>query len=219
MWKIQTAVSKLWKGNPDRKSRFHTGRGQLLPPANWPEIASALWHRLRPGRDPIPWMSPKSIQFLDKHIEKGWNVFEYGSGLSTAWYAHRAAQIVSVENNKNWYQTVFRDLRQTETRNVDLRLMDQNYNEFLNSILNWPDEFFDLVIVDFQERVAGDRVQALELAIPKVRLGGLLVLDDSDRPAYHFADQTGNHLAAKRFPGIKPFPLAAVETTVFERIS
>ena len=46
------------------------------------------------------------------------------------------------------------------------------------------DEAFDLVVVDFLESPEADRVDAVRVGRTKVRPGGYLLLDDSDRPAY-----------------------------------
>ena len=46
------------------------------------------------------------------------------------------------------------------------------------------DEAFDLVVIDFLESPEATRVEAVRAAREKVRPGGYLLLDDSDRPGY-----------------------------------
>jgi hypothetical protein len=55
------------------------------------------------------------------------------------------------------------------------------------------------------------------LAAPKVRPGGLLALDDSDRAAYGDADSILEGWRVHRIVGVKPFPLSATETAIYER--
>jgi hypothetical protein len=52
----------------------------------------------------------------------------------------------------------------------------------VSTIDRFEDESFDLVLVDGRARVA-----AVRHAMPKVRPGGLLVLDDAERPRYREA--------------------------------
>ena len=41
--------------------------------------------------DPIPWITYPAIEFLQERVRPDWDVFEYGSGNSTRWYAARSS--------------------------------------------------------------------------------------------------------------------------------
>ena len=45
----------------------------------------------------VPWMAPKSIEFLDKTIAKDFKMLEWGSGGSSTWFAKRAESLISLK--------------------------------------------------------------------------------------------------------------------------
>jgi hypothetical protein len=85
--------------------------------------------------------------------------------------------------------------------------------DFATTITAFPDESFDLVLVDGRD----ERVGCIESAAPKLRHGGLLVLDESDRPAYRCVDRVLGDWPRRAFIGLKPCPLAASETAIYRR--
>ena len=56
--------------------------------------------------NPIPWFTYSAIEFLSERMNKKMNVFEFGSGNSTLFFAKRVNQITSVEHNKDWYDII-----------------------------------------------------------------------------------------------------------------
>ena len=80
-----------------------------------------------------------------------------------------------------------------------------------------PDESFDLVVVDFLEAPTVTRIDALRPAMRKVRPGGYLLLDDSDRPGYADADELMEGWRERRFTGVKDEWPEACETAIFRR--
>lgn len=63
--------------------------------------------------EPLPWVTYSFIDFIRDRITKKLNIFEYGSGSSTAFYAKRAASVTSVEHDKDWFDLVSKKIRQT----------------------------------------------------------------------------------------------------------
>ena len=86
-------------------------------------------------------------------------------------------------------------------------------DDFATTITAFPDESFDLVLVDGQD----ERVGCVESAAPKLKRGGLLVLDDSDRPEYRRVDRVLESWPRRVFIGLKPYPLTASETAIYRR--
>ena len=59
----------------------------------------------REGR-PIPWYTYPAIEYLASLDLSGMKVLEYGSGNSSLWWAERCKELVSVENDRAWYENI-----------------------------------------------------------------------------------------------------------------
>ncbi|MBI5154300.1 hypothetical protein HZA57_03600, partial [Candidatus Poribacteria bacterium] len=70
---------------------------------------------------------------------------------------------------------------------------------------------FDLVIVDGRVRAACAR-----LALPKVREGGWLLLDDSEREKYRDISRDLHSFTRLDFRGLNPYSLDISQTTVWQ---
>jgi len=79
------------------------------------------------------------------------------------------------------------------------------------------DEAFDLVVVDFLEAPSVTRIEALKPAMKKVRAGGYLLLDDSDRPGYAEAFELLAGWRFRKFTGVKDEWPEACETGIFRK--
>jgi hypothetical protein len=149
-----------------------------------------------------PWLSSEVLEFLERHVQPDHRVFEWGSGGSTIFFAERAKQVVSVENWPDWYDKVkgWLDARQLthvqlllrpadEGRSQDIRNPDayashsagfkhQIFRSYAREIDQHPG-LFDLVVVDGRARGS-----CLKHARRRVRVGGAVLLDDSERGWY-----------------------------------
>jgi predicted O-methyltransferase YrrM len=197
-----------------RASRFHTARG-ALGLSGWFRYPAA-WLRAKRGRTPErPWIVPAAIGWLRRRIRSDWSVLELGSGRSTIWFARRAGHVLSFEDDEFWAQHTRGRLRELGLDNVDLRL--EPVEALPGAVAELPAASFDLVLVDFLESPAVTRIDALRPAMKKVRPGGLLLLDDSDRPGYAEAYELLAGWRERRFVGIKDGWPEACETTIFRK--
>ncbi len=197
-----------------RAGRFHTARGPMGA-AGWLRYPAA-WLRAKSGRVPErPWIVPAAIGWLGRRIRSDWSVLELGSGRSTAWFARRARHLISLEDNEHWYPRTRERLAAAGLSNVDLRL--RPVEDFPREVAALPDASFDLVVMDFLEAPGVTRIDALRPAREKVMPGGLLLLDDSDRPGYAEAYELLAGWRQRRFTGIKDEWPEACETAIFRR--
>ena len=162
-----------------------------------------------------PWIVPAAIGFLRRRIRSGWSVLELGAGRSTPWFARRAGAVLSFEDNEFWADQARERLRELGLTNVVLRHLP--VEGFKNEVDLLPESSFDLVVVDFLESAAVTRVDVLKPAIRKVRPGGLLLLDDSDRPGYAEAFELLAGWRFRKFAGVKDGWPEACETGFFRR--
>lgn len=134
-----------------------------------------------------PDLNFRALRFLESIIEPGWKVFEWGSGQSTIFFAKRVAVMASVEHDPVWARIVLRLLSEDDLEIAYRWLppargsgLDQgDWVEYVMAIEAYNDNFFDLVFID-----GGARLACLRQAIPKVKPGGYILLDDSERRWY-----------------------------------
>jgi predicted O-methyltransferase YrrM len=209
-------IIKLIRATEDRVSRFHTARGQLMPFNAWLRLPRAILDRVLHLADDNPWIAPEAVSFLKATIKEDWKIFEFGSGWSTLFYASRAGSVISLEHDPAWYDRIGARITTGGISNCDLRLVE--LDGFPNTIKAFKDDSFNLIVVDCDEWKDGEgRLSCIAAAKPKVLPGGYLMVDDSDRPEYQEAEALLSGWKKERIVGVKPFPLHAVETTLFRR--
>lgn len=120
------------------------------------------------NNEPLPWFTYPAIEYISQLDLKDKTVFEWGSGNSSLYFAKRAKQLISVEDNKEWYE-----------RNSEVNLSNQQI--FLaegSEYINYIEKFgclFDLIIIDGK-----DRFECAKKAPAFLKEGGFIVLDNSD---------------------------------------
>lgn len=158
--------------------------------------------------NPIPWVTYSFIDFIKTHLKKNLSVFEFGSGNSTFFYAKYAAQVVSVEHDKQWYDKIV----STKPGNSEMifceLVRDGDYCRMPLKL----EKKFDIIIVDGR-----DRVNCCKQAIDALSANGVVVLDDSEREFYSegisFLKSKG--FKELSFSGISPGLFYRKSTSVF----
>lgn len=168
-----TLISRIWRADGFRKSRLHDEKGNRLPLAQFRHLPTDVWLVLRRviahRRPNAPWITFDAMTRLDRLLEKDWTMVEFGSGTSTLWFSERVRSILSVEHDPEWYELVKRTLPPNAA--YELR----NENDYA-SLENVDDKSLDLVVVDGIRRA-----ECVQNAVPKIRPGGWLFLDNSDK--------------------------------------
>ena len=179
--------------NRQRKSRLHDEKGNRIALSrlamNGPRAAVTGIMRLAFGYRPVlPWISYDAIAALDDFLGRNSRVLEFGSGMSTLWYAWRAGQVCSVEDSPEWFSLVQQGLQAARLQNVIYRhtATRAEYCRFMSH----DEHGFDLVMVDGISRAACVS-HSLSLLRPK----GILYLDNSDK---HSTEAGGDTRDAER---------------------
>lgn len=185
--------------------------------SGWLHLPAARWRARRGVTPDRPWIVPAAIGWLRRRMRRSWRVLELGSGRSTAWFARRAGHVLSFEDNPFWFEETRKRLAAEHIANVELRELP--IDSFVPEIGRLGDAAFDLVVVDFLESpdTGADRVAAVRAAREQVKPGGLLLLDDSDRPDYAPAFELLSGWRERRFTGVKDGWPEVVETAIFRR--
>lgn len=194
----------------------------------------------------IPWITFPAIRWLDQHLTSEMTVFEWGSGASTLYFAKRTKTVISIECCEPWVKIVQKKLHAQNLNNVDLKFVAPDENEskeypvdneesekklyqseaprfcgktfinYVQSISQYPDNHFDLVMVDGFARNG-----CLGLAQNKVKAGGIIILDNSERERYQPAIRIFNSptWTLNHFPGPGPnsYWPAFTRTSVLKR--
>lgn len=156
----------------------------------------------------LPWINYAAIDCLAKRLRPGDRVFEYGCGGSTLFFLDRGLRVVSVEHEEAWLSRV-RELAKTGDgatvwqgllrqpracpgvpspqdladvdgyRSANRRFAELSFEDYAGAIDTFPDAHFDTVLVDGRARPSCVKHSAL-----KVRPGGLLLLDNTERSYY-----------------------------------
>ena len=125
------------------------------------------------GGEPLPWYTYPAIEYLRQLDFSGKDVFEYGSGNSTLFWARRARRVVSVEDDERWVASLSQRLPANCTM-----LLESDLRPYPDVIRRYPGGF-DIIVVDGPAR-GRTRFRCAQAALEHLRPGGLIILDNSD---------------------------------------
>lgn len=179
------------------------------------------------SRRAAPWITFPALRYLRRRIGPGDRVFEFGSGGSTIFFARHCADVCSIEHDPAWADRVRGRLDTLGMHNCVLRHVapepdpasasglrppyrsdaegwgDVSFERYVHAIDEMAEQSLDVVLVDGRARA-----DCLRRAIPKVKPGGMLLLDDSQRERYQAAmNDVPSGWVRHEFPG----PIARTE--------
>ncbi|GAB4492180.1 MAG: hypothetical protein OHK0019_13570 [Saprospiraceae bacterium] len=179
--------------------------------------------------DELPWLNFPALDFLEKNMRPEYRVFEFGGGGSTLFFCKNVAEVATVEDHSGWFETLtqtiqtkgyqnwkgffvapepFQSGKPRTKENPDdfvsgAKGMEHlSFEQYARTIDQFPANYFDLVLVDGRARPS-----CIQQAIPHLKIGGLLVVDNTERDYYlaRFQD-----IIAKKFK---------IETDVFAPVA
>ncbi len=170
--------------------RLKAGRRIAADPGALTTVGSLL--RRRPMREigtpETPWWNERAIRYLSERLQPAARVFEWGSGGSTVWLAGQGIAITSIEHDPQWVTKVTErcpsaDIRAIPgtTRGTVRSAPESNdrgqhfFDDYVAAIDQFDDDSFDVIIVDGM-----CRTECVRHGAPKVKPGGILVVDDTD---------------------------------------
>ena len=202
-------------------------------------------HSLRDGVTPmslgLPWVTFIAIERLRAHLRPGMKIFEFGSGGSTLFFIRHGAIVCSVEHEKAWHERVMQEIASQKMSNHNVHLVPpeldadgplgdpsdpetyatsdaawrtHSFRSYVTSIDSHAPETFDVILVDGRARPA-----CLRHALPRLKRGGLLVLDNSERTEYDRAMALVDQMNWPRTDCIGPGPCNPYfwRTTIWQR--
>jgi hypothetical protein len=169
------------------------------------------WKRsMSPGNSSMSeesaWINFAAIDYLDQWLKLDHRVFEFGGGGSTLYFLKRAGFVSTVENHGEWFPILENAVKEkgyqhwngffTEgvpdgsgsTRFIENPLDYKSnvpqyahlrFENYARCIEQYPEASFDVILVDGRARPS-----CIYHAIPRLKIGGLLVIDNNERPYY-----------------------------------
>jgi precorrin-6B methylase 2 len=159
--------------------------------------------------EPLPWLTYPSLRFIESKLGPEMEVFEFGSGASTLWWAPRVRRVVSCEDDREWLERT----RALAPANVHLIHATSEGQAYSSAILPYTQQF-DVVVID-----GSDRVECARSCIGALKPGGVIVWDNTDReqylPGFEFLREQG--FRRVDFVGMTPINLFESSTSIFYR--
>jgi hypothetical protein len=118
---------------------------------------------------PIPWYTYPAIEYLKRLDVREKTIFEWGSGNSSLFWARRAKEVVSIEDDKKWFSLI----SESKLRNQRILLIDEKVH-YVEGVLS-ENKKFDIIVIDGKYRF-----ECSKKAIQCLSEGGLIILDNSD---------------------------------------
>jgi predicted O-methyltransferase YrrM len=124
-----------------------------------------------------PWITTGAQVFFDKYFadNPSAKVLEFGAGGSTIWFANKHIDCITVEHDEKWFHDVITHIKDMNL-SVSIILKSRPYSDICNT---FSDSYFDFILIDGR-----DRVECAYASESKLKSGGVLVLDNSERPQY-----------------------------------
>lgn len=123
---------------------------------------------LNSKEEALPWYTYPAIEYLLQFDLRNKIVFEWGCGNSSLFFASRAKEVISLEDNKDWFDKI------KALKPENLTLIFAEGDEYVNKIRS-QNKKFDIIVID-----ASQRIDCAIIALDYLALGGLIILDNSD---------------------------------------
>lgn len=186
----------------------------------------------------IPWMPYVAVRYLNDFVPPNPSVVEFGVGGSTLWWLDRGARLTSIEHDATWAHSVrdqvtpgllehwtlileppndastYGSTNAHPYSSTDEQYRGYSFERYVRSIEQFADTSLDVVVVDGRARPA-----CIRAASPKVRIGGFLVVDQSEREQYWGAirELAGGSYSLRQFPGPTPGLGHFTQTAIMQR--
>ena len=163
---------RFWRLDKDRIEDVRTTR--LFHVVRYGEIF--------PTSPTDPWLTRHAVRLLEDWLRPSDVGLEWGAGRSTVWFARRVRRLTSVEDNLQWFTKVQRllesqglDSATLHHAPVETEGQDRENPLYLRLGRAMPDSSLDFILVD---GVLRDR--CTEVAMSKLKPGGLLIIDNAN---------------------------------------
>lgn len=128
-----------------------------------------MWKPIDKDNHPIPWFTYPSIEYINQLDLSSYDIFEYGSGYSSLYWAERCKSLTSIEDSGIWHSKMAPQM----PRKVDYRLCEDK-ESYIRSIKESA-LFYDLIVID-----GSHRFDCAKEALPKLKNTGFMIVDNTE---------------------------------------
>ena len=118
----------------------------------------------------VPWLTYPAIEFLRLLDLSGLDVFEFGSGSSTLFFASRVNSVKSIEFEPNWFGRV----KKTAPENAEI-VFCEDLGQYPATIGAGKNTQYDIILVD-----GAERARCVQKAVEHLKPGGIVILDNTE---------------------------------------
>jgi hypothetical protein len=159
----------------------------------------------------LPWYNYPLITFLESYIKPSMNIFEFGTGFSTIFYAQNNCKVFGVECNQEWIEKVQELAKMYNIeQNISIEFCQKSH-EIARYLAKIDDSIvFNAIVID-----SYNRIECLEEA--KKRGAKVIILDNSERPNLEHACEIMQGFEVLHFKGEGPNRSGVSESLVFHK--
>jgi hypothetical protein len=160
--------------------------------------------------EPVPYIPYCATALLRERLSPDLSVLEFGAGHSTLFFMKRVGHLTALEHHADWVKT----LRSRVTGNVELIAVPADPPDAYGAPALESAKTYDVIVVDGRHRTV-----CFDMALQRITARGVVLLDDSDRPAYAgiFERARAAGFRALTLEGHKPASLNLHRSTFFYR--
>lgn len=224
------------------KIRFQKKHSNLRMPVKRLISEYGDWKKYRnrqsPMEDGVPWITFGATSFLKEHLREGMKAFEWGMGGSSVFLLNIGVSLVSIEHDVDWFKKASQDLGGNSSWSPTLiepvkgrepndpsdwstygsshqEFLDASFEEYVRAIDKYDDQSLDVVLVDGRSRPS-----CFHHALQKVRPGGFVLWDNTDRDTYYpeMDNVDPGEFKMFDFPGPSPYVTFFTRTTIWQRL-
>jgi hypothetical protein len=164
MFGIKTRLKRYFRTSRALKRNWHILRDEY-------GARRSFWNeQCLDGRgNHVPWFTYPAIEYLNQLDLSDMRVLEFGSGFSTLYWARRTKSVLSIEDNKAWYEKIKPQLP------ANVRYVHAPTHDDIVRTAAGLDDRFDLIVNDGLYRY-----DCAVASRPKLVDGGIVILDNSD---------------------------------------
>ncbi len=187
---------------------YNTAVHEMAKNIGW-DFASINGMVLDENQEPMPWYNYSMVAFLKEKLRSDMEIFEFGSGFSTLFYAKHCKCVTSVEISQDCKLWVENSGQTLGLQNFQVHQVQSH--TMAGSIENFAQKF-DIIVVD-----SADRLTCSKNSISHLKPNGVVIFDNSEREKYAiiYDIMQGSGFKFLNFTGIKPLSTTISRTTIF----